>query len=114
MYKFQTLIVWQKGNFLVKNILKIVEYFPKKYKYSLTEQLIRSSLSITNNIAEGCGRVTKKDKRYFFVVAQGSLLEVVNMLLLVKDLCIIKEKEVGELLNLTEEISKMLYVIINK
>jgi four helix bundle protein len=114
MYKFQTLIVWQKGKELTKQTLDLTEEFPSKYKYTLIQQLVRSTLSITNNIAEGSGRITWKDKRYFYVIAYGSLLETVNMLLLIKDFRIIKSEKIQGLLSLTEEISKMLHSLIKK
>jgi four helix bundle protein len=41
----------------------------------LADQLERASLSIVANIAEGAGRRSRKQKRYFYAVARGSATE---------------------------------------
>ncbi|MGE3260564.1 MAG: four helix bundle protein [Bacteriovoracia bacterium] len=41
----------------------------------LKDQLLRASSSIALNIAEGCGRSTRKDQNRFFFQALGSLRE---------------------------------------
>jgi four helix bundle protein len=38
------------------NIFKATRTFPKEEKYSLTDQIIRSSRSVSANIAEGWGK----------------------------------------------------------
>lgn len=50
--------------------------FPKEERYSLTDQLVRSSRSISANIAEGWGkRVYEKDFKRHLIFAMGSLEE---------------------------------------
>ncbi len=46
-------------------------------RYSLGDQITRSSLSIVLNIAEGSGRGTDKDFNRFFNIAVGSIYETV-------------------------------------
>jgi len=55
---FTELAVWKKARLLKNEIQELVSTFPKEEKYRLTDQLIRSSRSINNNIAEGHGRFT--------------------------------------------------------
>ncbi|MBK6966129.1 MAG: four helix bundle protein [Bacteroidales bacterium] len=50
---FRDLIVYQKAFRLAMEIFEISKTFPKEEKYSLTDQIRRSSRSITTNIAEG-------------------------------------------------------------
>ena len=49
---FKDLIVYQKAYKLAMEIFNMTKNFPKEEKYSLTDQMRRSSRSITANIAE--------------------------------------------------------------
>ncbi len=44
-------------------------------RHSLRDQLERASASICLNIAEGCGRHSRRDRLHFFAIAQGSAME---------------------------------------
>jgi four helix bundle protein len=59
----------------------LVKTFPEYEKYKLTDQLIRSSRSITANIAEGHGRFHYSDNSKFCRNARGSLLETKDHLI---------------------------------
>ena len=56
---FKDLIVYQKAYKLAMEIFEISKDFPKEEKYSLTDQIRRSSRSVTSNIAESWAK-----KRY--------------------------------------------------
>ena len=56
---FKELIVYQKAYKLAMEIFEISRDFPKEEKYSLTDQIRRSSRSVTSNIAESWAK-----KRY--------------------------------------------------
>jgi len=49
---FRDLIVFQKAYKLAMEIFDITKSFPKEERYSLTDQIRRSSRSVTSNIAE--------------------------------------------------------------
>ena len=49
---FRDLIVFQKAYEVAMEIFEVTNEFPKEEKYSLTDQIRRSSRSITSNIAE--------------------------------------------------------------
>jgi len=49
---FRDLIVYQKSYKLAMGIFEITISFPKEEKYSLVDQIRRSSRSIPSNIAE--------------------------------------------------------------
>jgi four helix bundle protein len=53
---FRDLIVYQKAYKLAMEIFEISKSFPKEEKYSLTDQMRRSSRSVTSNIAEAWAR----------------------------------------------------------
>lgn len=50
--KVQDLIVYQKSFALAMNIFEVSKNFPPEEKYSLTDQIRRSSRSVTANLAE--------------------------------------------------------------
>ena len=53
---FKELIAYQKAYRLGMEIFEISKGFPKEEKYSLTDQIRRSSRSVTSNIAEAWAR----------------------------------------------------------
>ena len=63
----------------VKQITK--QYFPFDEKKLLTNQIIRSSRSITANIAEGHGRFYYQDEVRFLRISRGSLEETLEHLI---------------------------------
>lgn len=83
---FRDLVAWQEAHKLVLDIYELLKDFPKNEKFSLTNQIQRSAISITSNIAEGFGRRTAKDKIQFYSVARGSLAEVESQMLTACDL----------------------------
>lgn len=83
--EFTDLIVWQKGHKLVLAIYLITKKFPREELFGLTSQMRRAAVSITSNIAEGFGRKGFKEKIQFYYLAQGSLTELRNQLILSRD-----------------------------
>ena len=49
---FKDLIVYQKTYKLAMDIFELTKEFPKEEKYSLIDQIRRSSRSVTTNLAE--------------------------------------------------------------
>ena len=70
------LIAWQRAMELAAQIYRTVETFPKRETYMMTMQLCGSAGSVASNIAEGKGRLSKKEYIQFLSKARGSLLEV--------------------------------------
>jgi len=83
---FTDLLAWKEGHVFVLDIYKKTNIFPQKEAYSLTDQMRRSAISITSNVAEGFSRRTKKDKSKFYFVALGSVTELQNQMVLARDL----------------------------
>jgi four helix bundle protein len=68
----ESLIVYQMA---LKFHVAAMTLLPKRGYPNLRDQLERASLSIVLNIAEGAGRNSPADRRKFFTIAMGSLLE---------------------------------------
>jgi len=82
---FKDLRAWQEGHVLVIDIYRVTKIFPKEELFGLSSQMRRCAVSITSNIAEGFSRTSYKDKIHFYVMAQGSLTELQNQLLIARD-----------------------------
>lgn len=83
---FTGLIAWQQAHKLTLAIYAVTKDFPSDEKFGLTSQLRRAAVSVSSNIAEGFRRRTKKDKQRFYEIAQASLTETQNELLISRDI----------------------------
>jgi four helix bundle protein len=94
---FQDLNTWKESHKLVLEIYKITSKFPSKETYILVSQILRAAISITSNIAEGFTRRGNAEKRQFYFTAKASLTEVLNQLIIAKDVGYISKEEFGNL-----------------
>ena len=108
-YAFEKLEVWQISRSLLKNIYDIPAKFPSEERYGFSGQLRRAGLSVSSNIAEGSTRRGSKDQARFYEIAFGSLIEVLNQLILASDLDYISERQLGELRGQIDQIGRMLH-----
>ena len=72
-FAFEKLLVYQKSVDFADEVCSATEQFQRGYGF-LVDQLNRAALSISSNIAEGNGRFTKADRKYFFGIASNRLL----------------------------------------
>ena len=112
-FSFEKLDVWQRSSLLVKEIYRLVKVFPGEEKYGMASQLRRAAVSVSNNLAEGSARKTKKDQSNFTTMSYSSLMEVLNMLILANELEYIHEKDYLKLRPLVEEIANKLNALRN-
>jgi four helix bundle protein len=73
--RFEDLEIWQKARELCMKIRGIVENTTLGNDFSLKDQILRSSGSVMDNIAEGFERDGKKEFINFLYIAKGSLGE---------------------------------------
>ena len=73
---FRKLRAWREAIQLAGVVYRVTDGFPEDERYSLTAQMRRSAGSIASNIAEGCGRETKRDFARFLRMAYASACEV--------------------------------------
>lgn len=99
---------------LVRHLYVMTKEFPRDEVYGLTSQIRRSAISIPSNIAEGSQRVSDKEFAHFILIAKGSLAELETQLILAKDFKYEGESELEKLLNLCDELSKMLFAFHQK
>src|SRR5436190_13782060 len=88
MAKYQTfedLPVWQEAARLYNAVLDLLEEPGVPLTPGFRNQLDRSSLSVSNNVAEGFERSTTNELLSFIAIARGSAGEVRSMMAVVKD-----------------------------
>src|SRR5699024_1732351 len=107
-FYFEKLEVWKEARIFTREIYIVSKNFPDEEKFGLTSQIRRSAMSIAANIAEGSSRKTDKDKARFINVAYSSAIEVLNYLILSKDLEWLKKEEYIELREKIEKITNQL------
>ena len=73
--RFEDLEVWKNARELCKRTRKIVNETGLGKDFSLKDQILRSSGSVMDNIAEGFERDGKKEFINFLYIAKGSLGE---------------------------------------
>jgi len=88
--------VWKQSRKIRNFISDLTKTFPTEEKYRLADQIIRSSRSIGNNIAEGHGRYHYQDNIRFCIMARGSLSETLDHLLIALDENIISEESLKD------------------
>jgi len=108
---FKDLIVWQRSCAFTVDIYKL---FSHTRDYSFKDQILRATLSISNNIAEGYARRSDKAFKNFLFIAKGSAAEVESMLLVATELKYIDIPTQQKLIEQVQEISKLLAGFIKK
>ncbi len=115
MKTYKDLLVWQKSFKLTIKILDMVDGFPKGQKTKIiSDQMLRSVMSIGANISEGYGRRQGKEMEQFFQYAIGSANETDYWLNICKSVNLISAETFNELTGTCMEIIKMLGAFISK
>ncbi|MHC5098035.1 MAG: four helix bundle protein [Planctomycetota bacterium] len=114
MKDFRELQVWHKAHKLALEVYKVSAAFPKEEIYSLTNQVRRAAVSIVTNIAEGCGRGSKKKLKQFLQISTGSASEVEYQILLSHELGYMDSKAYESINSGVQEVKKMLSSYIVK
>ncbi|RXK59918.1 four helix bundle protein [Lacibacter luteus] len=55
---------------------KVTRSFPPDERFAMTQQIRRAALSVHLNIAEGCSRKSIAERKRFFEIARGSVIEI--------------------------------------
>lgn len=111
--RFEDLEVWQKGMQIAEDIYLITKEEQFAREYSIKDQIIRASISISNNIAEGFEYDNRKDFIKFLRYSKGSTGEVRNMLIYLKRIGLISKEVHEKITNDSVILSKQLFSFIN-
>ncbi len=84
-FRYKNWKVYQESKLLFKDILSLYKELPRDIKYSLGDQLTRSTLSIALNIAEGSGKESDKEMVRYLEISAGSAYETLANLDILRD-----------------------------
>jgi len=72
----QELDIYKISRALVKECYKITKSFPSDERFVLNSQIRRAALSVHLNIAEGCSRKSVIERKRYFEISRGSVIEI--------------------------------------
>ena len=114
MTAYKNLQAGQRAMLLVKEIYLLTKNYPKEELFALTSQTKWAAVSVPSNIAEGCGRRTKKDIIQFLYISRSSLYELETQLNIATIVNIISENEFLRLTPLVDKCLRILNGLINR
>ncbi len=110
MGKVQDLFAYKKGLDLSMRIFEVSKAFPKEERYSMTDQVRRSSRSVVVNLSEAYRR--RRTKKYFEAKlndCRTEACETQTWLEFAKACGYITKEQFIELNNLAEEVARLLH-----
>ena len=108
------LTVWQRAMQVRRDVRHIVLALPRQDRFEIGAQVSRAALSIPSNIAEGHGRMGRRDYRQFLSFSRGSIGELDTQLLGIAEDHPILEPRVQSTLVLLNDVTRMVTSIILK
>jgi four helix bundle protein len=104
--------VFKVARVFVFSSYKETKNFPSEEKFGMITQIRRAALSVHLNIAEGCSRKSVAERKRFYEIARGSLIEVDTALDIAVNLNYITKEQLKELgiliVRIFQLISKMI------
>jgi four helix bundle protein len=74
--KHQRLDIYQFSQPFVLECYKLTKMFPVEEKFNLISQIRRAALSVYLNFAEGASRKSINERKRFYEIARGSVIEI--------------------------------------
>ena len=109
---FRDLAVWQKAMQLTVNVYELTKAFPREELYGLTSQVRRAAVALPSNVAEGHGRLNRREFRQFLGIARASNCELQTQLELARRLGYGNPNDIQQSEKLSHGVGRMLYAII--
>jgi four helix bundle protein len=82
----QKLDVYQASKGFVLECYRLSKSLPPEEKFGMISQIRRAALSVHLNIAEGCSRKSETERKRYYEIARGSVIEIDAALDIAKEL----------------------------
>jgi four helix bundle protein len=105
---YRDLDVWKRSVLLVAEVYRVTRQLPSDERFGLTTQMRRASVSVTCNIAEGYGRLTRGEYMNQLSVARGSLYELEALSEVCQALSFLRSEDVAAVDDHLKQMRRML------
>ena len=68
--------VYKVTQLLALDCYKVTKQFPSDERFCMIQQMRRAAISVHLNLAEGCSRKSETERRRFFEISRGSVIEI--------------------------------------
>ena len=114
MRDYKKYSIWMDSHQLTLVIYRLTKAYPKDEMNGVISQIRRAMSSVPTNIAEGSGRDTDKDFKWFLTIAHASATEVEYWLLLSFELEYITKEDFIVLTEKIVTLRKQIHALIKK
>jgi len=105
-FRFMDLEIWRDSVEVAASLFEIADRLEVRRLYRFAEQLRGSGLSMSNNIAEGCGSTSKREFCNFLNIARRSTFENANVILVLEKRELLTEDESTKLLDILDHLCR--------
>jgi len=109
----QKLQIYSISRAFVLESYKLTNRLPTEEKFGMISQIRRASLSVHLNTAEGSSRKSEQERKRYYEVARGSIIEIDAALDVADDLGYLKNADLAKLGEAMINCFKMLTGLIN-
>jgi four helix bundle protein len=113
VHDFRKLKVWHRARDIVVGVDRMIRHFPRSDRGVIAAQLRRAAISIPANIAEGCGRSSRKETIRFLQIAAGSAAEAESHLEVACALRYVNARQYETLRGELDAVQRMLHRLIS-
>lgn len=110
---YRNLYIWHASVDVAARVLELTDKFPYR-RLALSDQMQRAATSVPSNIAEGQGRLTAREERYFLGVARGSLHELDTQLEIAVRAGLVSAEKREELMGTARQVGAGINTLIRK
>ena len=108
MFNFEKLEVWHKAIAPGDTVCSETSRFPVEERFGLTNQMRRSVVSVSSNIAEGSSRSSAVDYARFIEIGTGSVFELVSQSFIARRQHFLPQEAFELIYNNPAEVGRML------
>jgi four helix bundle protein len=109
----QQLDIYKYSKQFVLECYRLTKILPQEERYAMVSQIRRAALSVHLNIAEGASRKSEGERRRFYEIARGSVIEIDAALDVAKDLLYLEKYDTVNLGDNLVKCFKILTGLIN-
>lgn len=107
-FRFQDLDIWKRALDVGDNFFDIADALERKKLFRFADQARGVGLSITNNIAEGCGSTSSREFTRYLTIARSSVFEGANIAIVLHRRKLIGDDQRENTLKACDQLARMI------